>query len=111
MKIHVLQANEKADSKIVPSWDSIVKNKISSILMCPCPFMWDQQKVIVTSRGASDLPHRTIVEQEQDPPLSLIKLNSVAEKEEGWLQVGPSYLYTVGVVGNKVQSGQQPDWH
>ena len=31
---------------------------------------------------------RTIVEQEQDPPLSLIKLNSVAEKEEGWLQVG-----------------------
>ncbi len=48
------------------------------------------------------------MEQEQDPPLSLIKLNSVAEKEEGWLQVGPSYLRTVGVVGNKVQSGQQP---
>jgi len=32
-------------------------------------------------------PCRTIVEQEQEPPLSLIKLNSVAEKEEGWLQV------------------------
>ena len=31
---------------------------------------------------------RTKVEIEQDPPDSLIKLNSVAEKEEGWIQVG-----------------------
>jgi hypothetical protein len=46
----------------------------------------------VSLRELSNPPSdRTIVEQEQDPPLSLIKLNSVAEKEEGWLQVNTSF--------------------
>ena len=30
---------------------------------------------------------RTKVEIEPDPPDSLLKLNTVAEKEEGWIQV------------------------
>jgi hypothetical protein len=37
------------------------------------------------------------VEQEQDPPLSLIKLNSVAEKEEGWLQVHATFHICVHI--------------
>ena len=42
---------------------------------------------------------RTKVEIEQDPPDSLIKLNSVAEKEEGWIQVS-AVVYQASVVGN-----------
>merc|ERR1719334_1668219 len=38
---------------------------------------------------------RTKVEIEQDPPDSLIKLNIVAEKEEGWIQLVRSFVNVI----------------
>ena len=35
---------------------------------------------------------RTLVENEQDPPPSLIKLHAIADHEEGWLQLVQSLV-------------------
>ena len=40
---------------------------------------------------------RTLVENEQDPPASLMKLHSVADNEEGWLQLVQSLVDVIPV--------------
>ena len=40
---------------------------------------------------------RTLVENEQDPPASLMKLHSVADNEEGWLQLVQSLVEVIPV--------------
>lgn len=40
---------------------------------------------------------RTLVENEQDPPASLMKLHSVADHEEGWLQLVQSLVEVIPV--------------
>eukprot|EP00088_Acartia_fossae_P005691 TRINITY_DN1256_c0_g1_i3.p1 TRINITY_DN1256_c0_g1~~TRINITY_DN1256_c0_g1_i3.p1 ORF type:complete len:525 (+),score=95.06 TRINITY_DN1256_c0_g1_i3:1796-3370(+) len=40
---------------------------------------------------------RTKVDIEEDPPDSLIKLNTVAEREEGWLQLVKAFIHVIPV--------------
>ena len=62
------------------------------------------EETVVTDQKTMDslvletlLVIRTLVENEQDPPASLMKLHSVADNEEGWLQLVQSLVDVIPV--------------
>ena len=63
-----------------------------------------QEDTVVTDQKTVDslvletlMVIRTLVENEQDPPASLMKLHSVADNEEGWLQLVQSLVDVIPV--------------